>query len=37
LPHYQITRSHLRFSIILEEALLLPLEEIERRSVIRLD
>ena len=37
LPHYQITRSHLRFSIILEEALLLPLEEIERRSVIRLE
>ena len=37
LPHYQITRSHLRFSIILEEALLLPLAELERRSAIRLE
>ena len=37
LPHYQITRSHLRFSIILEEAQLLPIDEIERRSAIRLE
>jgi hypothetical protein len=36
LPHYQITRSHLRFSILLDEAMLLPLGELERRSVIRL-
>jgi hypothetical protein len=37
LPHYQITRSHLRFSIILEEAVLLPIDELEGRSVIRLE
>ena len=37
LPHYQITRSHLRFNIILEEPLLLPLAELERRSAIRLE
>lgn len=37
LPHYQITRSHLRFNIILEEPLLLPLDELERRSAIRLE
>jgi hypothetical protein len=36
LPHYQLTRSHLRFSIILEEPLLLPLAALERRSAIRL-
>jgi hypothetical protein len=37
LPHYQMTRSHLRFSLILEEARLLPLDELEPRSMIRLE
>jgi hypothetical protein len=37
LTHYQITRSHLRFNVILEEAVLLPVAELEGQSLIRLD
>ena len=37
LSHYQITRSQLRFNVILEEAVLLPMAELEGRSLIRLD
>jgi hypothetical protein len=36
LPNYQRTRSHLRFSVILEDAVLLPVTELDQHSGIRL-